>query len=159
MFPLLNKQSQQCELSIADLPNEDIETICFLLYERTKFSHQRTLLRHHINHTQNMLLKIKLHHVVKKGIFKGRSYDEVRLYLLAKRCEYRDVSLKRSSFARKTTNKLRRLLKQHKLRVLFDADNRVRGLMSISGRCIILSASDIESFAKNYEFNKAIFGR
>lgn len=150
--------SSEQQISFEDLPSEDIETICFLLHMRTEFSQKRKLLRHHIRHVQNMLEKIKLHHVVKKGILKGKSQDEVKLYLLAKRCEYRDIALKRSSFTRKTTKKLRQLLTQYQLRILFDPDNRVRGLTSTNGRHKALSESDIERFAKNYEFNKAIFG-
>jgi hypothetical protein len=149
--------SPKCETNLYDLSRQDIETICFFLFNRTEFSYKRKVLRHHIDHIKQMVNRIRGGEVIKRGILKNVAYCDARLYLLSKQCEYRDISVRRSSYARKTTKTLRQLLAKHKMRVFFDADNLVRSVISNDKR-IVLTYKDIERIAKDYEFHKALFG-
>ncbi len=143
---------------VREIPNEELEYFCFVINQRNVLNAQRKKLRHHINHAHKMYDKLLSQGCVKRGMFKGASAYDAKLYILSKKAEMRDICVQRSKIVRANNKRLLKFLNTNNLRLSFTADNEINAIYDKDSRSSFhCNRAKIKELADSYAFYKVIF--
>lgn len=141
-----------------NVDNKKLMEVCFLLQKRNILNTQRSKLRTHIAHCQKLKRRVSFGETISRGILKGKTLEEVKLYLLSKECDFRDILLQRSALVRSSHKKLKSLLADLDAQIYWNANNIAIGLRYRTTNDVFsIDARDIERLANDFIFYDVLF--